>query len=112
MLSFSLESHVIQMFMCENCPFSAFPIFPVCDSVCVDEEFYSPLYTDEGHLQGEEAKNIPGESMTEEHYLDHDGNLISRKVTYTSGTSIFHRNRPPTKSRMFVDQSHDLLFPF
>ncbi|XP_055083488.1 ankyrin-3 isoform X1 [Periophthalmus magnuspinnatus] len=31
-------------------------------------------------LKGEEARNIPGESMTEEHYLDHDGNLISRKV--------------------------------
>lgn len=35
------------------------------------------------HLQGEEAKNIPGESMTEEHYMDHDGNLVSRKVMYT-----------------------------
>ncbi|MED6269542.1 hypothetical protein CHARACLAT_000552 [Characodon lateralis] len=32
-------------------------------------------------LKGEEAKNIPGESMTEEHYMDHDGNLISRKKT-------------------------------
>ncbi|XP_013885254.1 ankyrin-3-like isoform X16 [Austrofundulus limnaeus] len=31
-------------------------------------------------LKGEEAKNIPGESVTEEHYMDHDGNLISRKV--------------------------------
>uniref|UniRef100_A0A8C4GNP1 Ankyrin 3 n=1 Tax=Dicentrarchus labrax TaxID=13489 RepID=A0A8C4GNP1_DICLA len=30
-------------------------------------------------LKGEQAKNIPGESMTEEHYLDQDGNLISRK---------------------------------
>uniref|UniRef100_A0A674PAH9 Ankyrin 3 n=1 Tax=Takifugu rubripes TaxID=31033 RepID=A0A674PAH9_TAKRU len=37
-------------------------------------------YIDNKHLQGEEAKNIPGESMTEEHYMDHDGNLISRKV--------------------------------
>lgn len=34
------------------------------------------------HLQGEEAKNVPGESVTEEHYMDHDGNLISRKVMY------------------------------
>ncbi|XP_054874604.1 ankyrin-3 isoform X11 [Amphiprion ocellaris] len=31
-------------------------------------------------LKGEEARNIPGETMTEEHYMDHDGNLISRKV--------------------------------
>ncbi|XP_070398642.1 ankyrin-3 isoform X5 [Nothobranchius furzeri] len=31
-------------------------------------------------LKGEEAKNVPGESMTEEHYMDQDGNLVSRKV--------------------------------
>ncbi|XP_061646352.1 ankyrin-3-like isoform X30 [Phyllopteryx taeniolatus] len=31
-------------------------------------------------LKGEEAKNISGESVTEEHYLDQDGNLVSRKV--------------------------------
>nr|XP_057914745.1 ankyrin-3-like isoform X25 [Doryrhamphus excisus] len=31
-------------------------------------------------LKGEEAKNISGESVTEEHYLDEDGNLVSRKV--------------------------------
>lgn len=74
------------------------------------EEFYSSSYTDEGHLQGEDAKNIPGESMTEEHYLDHDGNLISRKVTYTSGNSIFLRNRPPTTSRMLMLISHMIFF--
>ncbi|XP_041644861.1 ankyrin-3-like isoform X3 [Cheilinus undulatus] len=34
----------------------------------------------EKKVQGEEAKNIPGETMTEEHYVDRDGNLISRKV--------------------------------
>uniref|UniRef100_A0A8D0AQV9 Ankyrin 3 n=1 Tax=Sander lucioperca TaxID=283035 RepID=A0A8D0AQV9_SANLU len=33
---------------------------------------------EEGAL-GEQAKNIPGESVTEEHYMDHDGNLVSRK---------------------------------
>lgn len=38
-------------------------------------------------LQGEEAKNIPGESVTEEHYMDRDGNLVSRKVMYNF---IFH----------------------
>ncbi|XP_062256631.1 ankyrin-3-like isoform X4 [Platichthys flesus] len=31
-------------------------------------------------LKGEEAKNMPGETTTEEHYMDRDGNLISRKV--------------------------------
>uniref|UniRef100_A0A4W5Q6F9 Ankyrin 3a n=1 Tax=Hucho hucho TaxID=62062 RepID=A0A4W5Q6F9_9TELE len=32
------------------------------------------------HLQGEQAKNIPGESVTEEHFTDEDGNIITRKV--------------------------------
>ncbi|XP_045924580.1 ankyrin-3-like [Micropterus dolomieu] len=31
-------------------------------------------------LKGEEAKNIPGESVTEEQYTDEDGNLVTRKV--------------------------------
>ncbi|XP_029926942.1 neurofilament medium polypeptide-like [Myripristis murdjan] len=31
-------------------------------------------------LKGEQAKNVPGESVTEEHFIDGDGNLISRKV--------------------------------
>ncbi|CDQ66566.1 unnamed protein product [Oncorhynchus mykiss] len=33
------------------------------------------------HLQGEQAKNIPGESVTEEQFTDEDGNIITRKVT-------------------------------
>lgn len=50
---------------------------------CLNQPFLS-LYSCANHkrLQGEQAKNIPGESVTEEHYLDHDGNLISRKVMY------------------------------
>uniref|UniRef100_A0A4W5QBV7 Ankyrin 3a n=1 Tax=Hucho hucho TaxID=62062 RepID=A0A4W5QBV7_9TELE len=32
------------------------------------------------HLQGEQAKNIPGESVTEEQFTDEDGNIITRKV--------------------------------
>ncbi|KAM6956638.1 ankyrin-3-like [Aplochiton taeniatus] len=31
-------------------------------------------------LKGEQAKNVPGESMTEEQFVDGDGNLIIRKV--------------------------------
>ncbi|TMS22157.1 Ankyrin-3 [Larimichthys crocea] len=30
-------------------------------------------------VQGEEAKNIPGESVTEEQFTDEDGNLVTRK---------------------------------
>uniref|UniRef100_A0A3Q1FZ25 Ankyrin 3 n=1 Tax=Acanthochromis polyacanthus TaxID=80966 RepID=A0A3Q1FZ25_9TELE len=32
-------------------------------------------------VQGEEARNIPGESVTEEQFIDEDGNLVTRKVT-------------------------------
>nr|XP_046209954.1 ankyrin-3-like isoform X27 [Oncorhynchus gorbuscha] len=31
-------------------------------------------------LKGEQAKNIPGESVTEEQFTDEDGNIITRKV--------------------------------
>ncbi|KAG9346014.1 hypothetical protein JZ751_007829 [Albula glossodonta] len=31
-------------------------------------------------LPGEQAKNIPGESVTEEQFTDEDGNIITRKV--------------------------------
>uniref|UniRef100_A0A8C6PSF6 Ankyrin 3 n=1 Tax=Nothobranchius furzeri TaxID=105023 RepID=A0A8C6PSF6_NOTFU len=31
-------------------------------------------------LQGEEARNIPGQSVTEEQFTDEDGNLVTRKV--------------------------------
>lgn len=100
---------MIYMFVCESCPLPAFPVFCVCVCVCVT---YSCSYTEDGPLQGEDARNIPGESMTEEHYLDHDGNLISRKVTYASVNSTFLTNSPPTKSRLCVDQSHDSPPPF
>ncbi|XP_076195430.1 ankyrin-3 isoform X4 [Aptenodytes patagonicus] len=32
-------------------------------------------------LKGEEAKNIPGESVTEEQFTDEEGNVIRRKIT-------------------------------
>ncbi|XP_045437789.1 ankyrin-3 isoform X4 [Pipistrellus kuhlii] len=31
--------------------------------------------------KGEEAKHIPGESVTEEHFTDEEGNLVTRKIT-------------------------------
>ncbi|XP_014191068.1 ankyrin-3 isoform X19 [Haplochromis burtoni] len=31
-------------------------------------------------LKGEEARNIPGDSVTEEQFIDEDGNLVTRKV--------------------------------
>uniref|UniRef100_A0A3Q3LF44 Ankyrin-3-like n=1 Tax=Mastacembelus armatus TaxID=205130 RepID=A0A3Q3LF44_9TELE len=37
-----------------------------------------PAQTD--RQNGEEAKNIPGESVTEEQFTDEDGNLVTRKV--------------------------------
>ncbi|XP_073774291.1 ankyrin-3 isoform X46 [Danio rerio] len=34
----------------------------------------------EPKVQGDQAKNIPGETVTEEQYTDEDGNLVTRKV--------------------------------
>ncbi|KAK2498524.1 hypothetical protein MC885_006168 [Smutsia gigantea] len=43
------------------------------------------LHEEEGssgsEQKGEEAKNIPGESVTEEQFTDEEGNLITRKIT-------------------------------
>ncbi|XP_040905838.1 ankyrin-3-like isoform X2 [Toxotes jaculatrix] len=47
-------------------------------------------------LKGEEAKNISGETVTEEHYMDRDGNLISRKVTY----NLIFISHPALKSNL------------
>lgn len=43
--------------------------------------------------QGEEAKNIPGESVTEEQFTDEDGNLVTRKVNILALHHLYH---PPT----------------
>ncbi|KAE8280768.1 hypothetical protein D5F01_LYC21331 [Larimichthys crocea] len=51
-------------------------------------------------LKGEEAKNIPGESMTEEHYMDQDGNLISRKVI----RKVIRRMSTPTPENQGGDR--------
>ncbi|XP_035982770.1 ankyrin-3 isoform X10 [Fundulus heteroclitus] len=56
-------------------------------------------------LKGEEAKNIPGESMTEEHYMDQDGNLISRKVI----RKVIRRVSTPTPENQGGDRWHSDL---
>lgn len=59
-------------------------------------------YANHTHLQGEQAKNIPGESMTEEHYMDRDGNLISRKVI----RKVIRRVSTPTPENQGDDRWH------
>ncbi|KAM4591294.1 uncharacterized protein PAE49_015461 isoform 7-T7 [Odontesthes bonariensis] len=51
-------------------------------------------------LKGEEAKNIPGESVTEEHYMDQDGNLVSRKVI----RRVIRRVSSPTPDKQGADR--------
>lgn len=41
--------------------------------------------------QGEEARNIPGQSVTEEQFTDEDGNLVTRKVIFLTA---LHRLSP------------------
>uniref|UniRef100_A0A8C6PVW1 Ankyrin 3 n=1 Tax=Nothobranchius furzeri TaxID=105023 RepID=A0A8C6PVW1_NOTFU len=43
-------------------------------------------------LKGEEARNIPGQSVTEEQFTDEDGNLVTRKVTFL--ILFFHLSIP------------------
>uniref|UniRef100_A0A8C6Q3P4 Ankyrin 3 n=1 Tax=Nothobranchius furzeri TaxID=105023 RepID=A0A8C6Q3P4_NOTFU len=52
----------------------------ICFFILIRTFIVNWSWADHEHLQGEEAKNVPGESMTEEHYMDQDGNLVSRKV--------------------------------
>ncbi|CAM2117451.1 unnamed protein product [Caretta caretta] len=42
-------------------------------------------------LKGEEAKNIPGESVTEEQFTDEEGNIITRKVIMNCSFTILNR---------------------
>ncbi|KAI3363322.1 hypothetical protein L3Q82_011948 [Scortum barcoo] len=53
-------------------------------------------------LKGEQARNIPGETVTEEHYMDHDGNLISRKVI----RKVIRRVSTPTPDNQGGDRWH------
>ncbi len=47
----------------------------VLDLLCLHIELSAVL------LQGEEARNIPSESVSEEQFIDEDGNIVTRKVT-------------------------------
>ncbi|XP_078016904.1 uncharacterized protein LOC117247896 isoform X41 [Epinephelus lanceolatus] len=53
-------------------------------------------------LKGEQARNIPGESVTEEHYMDRDGNLVSRKVI----RKVIRRVSTPTPETQRGDSWH------
>uniref|UniRef100_A0A3B3XW71 Ankyrin 3 n=1 Tax=Poecilia mexicana TaxID=48701 RepID=A0A3B3XW71_9TELE len=55
---------------------SSFPIPPICLLFFSTHTFFLQLSS-----QGEEARNIPGQSVTEEQFIDDDGNLVTRKVT-------------------------------
>ncbi|KAM9425019.1 ankyrin-1-like [Pholidichthys leucotaenia] len=50
------------------------------DSGSDEETTVTRVYRRRVILKGEEAKNIPGESVTEEQFTDEDGNLVTRKV--------------------------------
>ncbi|XP_068576346.1 ankyrin-3-like isoform X7 [Cebidichthys violaceus] len=56
----------------------------------------------EKKVQGEQAKNVPGESVTEEHFMDHDGNLVSRKVI----RKVIRRVSTPTPENQGGDRWH------
>ncbi|KAL0964507.1 hypothetical protein UPYG_G00324800 [Umbra pygmaea] len=51
-------------------------------------------------LKGEQAKNIPGETVTEEHFTDEDGNIITRKVI----RKVIRRMSAPTPDEQGGDR--------
>uniref|UniRef100_A0A8C7KQI6 Ankyrin 3 n=1 Tax=Oncorhynchus kisutch TaxID=8019 RepID=A0A8C7KQI6_ONCKI len=74
--------------LCFSIPFS----ISVMLLNCIHQQHFSESGSDEERtvttrvfrrrviLKGEQAKNIPGESVTEEQFTDEDGNIITRKV--------------------------------
>ncbi|XP_051523568.1 ankyrin-3-like isoform X2 [Myxocyprinus asiaticus] len=55
-------------------------------------------------LKGDQAKNIPGEMVTEEQYTDEDGNIVTRKVIRkvvrrTAGVEEKSKRKPGKRSR-------------
>nr|XP_054605335.1 ankyrin-3 isoform X21 [Nothobranchius furzeri] len=52
------------------------------EEACSDEEttVTTRVFRRRVVLKGEEARNIPGQSVTEEQFTDEDGNLVTRKV--------------------------------
>uniref|UniRef100_UPI0037E8E295 ankyrin-3-like isoform X2 n=1 Tax=Semicossyphus pulcher TaxID=241346 RepID=UPI0037E8E295 len=56
-------------------------------------------------VQGEEAKNIPGESVTEEQFTDEDGNLVTRKVIRKVVRRVYNtEDRRESESDAFTEE--------
>ncbi|XP_037836674.1 ankyrin-3 isoform X17 [Kryptolebias marmoratus] len=53
-------------------------------------------------LKGEEARNIPGQSVTEEQFTDEEGNLVTRKVTFLFIISPLTASPPPPLPHMLL----------
>uniref|UniRef100_A0A8B9L8H7 Ankyrin 3 n=1 Tax=Astyanax mexicanus TaxID=7994 RepID=A0A8B9L8H7_ASTMX len=47
-------------------------------------------------LKGDQAKNIPGESVTEEQFTDEDGNVVTRKVTLHPSQNVYTHPYTPS----------------
>uniref|UniRef100_A0A3Q1EFS7 Ankyrin 3 n=1 Tax=Acanthochromis polyacanthus TaxID=80966 RepID=A0A3Q1EFS7_9TELE len=55
--------------------------------------------------RGEEARNIPGESVTEEQFIDEDGNLVTRKVTVLILTCFILISQKSTETSHFFTEA-------
>ncbi|XP_054860257.1 ankyrin-3-like isoform X45 [Amphiprion ocellaris] len=57
-------------------------------------------------LKGEEARNIPGESVTEEQFIDEDGNLVTRKVIRKVVRRIYNsEDRRESEGELLADEA-------
>uniref|UniRef100_A0AAV2LK23 Ankyrin 3 n=1 Tax=Knipowitschia caucasica TaxID=637954 RepID=A0AAV2LK23_KNICA len=65
-------------------------------------------------LKGEEARNLPGESVTEEQFTDEDGNLVTRKVIRKVVRRLFNSeelNEEETEADSVPDSQRALTQP-
>ncbi|XP_063749379.1 ankyrin-3 isoform X14 [Eleginops maclovinus] len=55
-------------------------------------------------LKGEDAKNIPGESVTQEQFTDEDGNLVTRKVIRKVVRRVYNTERRESEGDIISDE--------
>uniref|UniRef100_A0AAQ6AKL2 Ankyrin 3 n=1 Tax=Amphiprion ocellaris TaxID=80972 RepID=A0AAQ6AKL2_AMPOC len=75
-------------------------------SVRQDIDQFSIKVMNTNDFHGEEARNIPGESVTEEQFIDEDGNLVTRKVIRKVVRRIYNsEDRRESEGELLADEA-------
>lgn len=81
--------------MAENHPELILHLCPACHPLSLIHPVILQLSP-----QGEEARNLPGQSVTEEQFTDEDGNLVTRKVIFL--ILLFRLSLPYPQSHLLL----------